>query len=57
MFTIRSSMRGLNGSRDSWKNEDWPKIKSKKFAGTGTRFINSKGKKAIKELFERSFKK
>ena len=41
----------------NWKNEENPKIKSKKFAGTGTRFLNSKGRKAIKELFERSFKK
>ena len=44
-------------SKGNWKNEVNPKIKSKKFAGTGTRFLNSKGKKAIKELFERSFKK
>ena len=42
--------------KGNWKNEENPKIKSKKFAGTGTRFLNSKGKKAIKELFERSFK-
>jgi hypothetical protein len=44
-------------SADSWKKEKQPKIKSKNFAGTGTRFLNPNGKKAIKELFEYSFKK
>ena len=42
---------------ESWKPEKQPKIKHKNFAGTGTRFLNAKGKKAIKELFENSFKK
>jgi hypothetical protein len=44
-------------SGDSWKKEKQPKIKSKAFAGTGTRFLNANGKKAIKDLFEVSFKK
>ena len=44
-------------SGDTWKNEKAPKIKHKNFAGTGTRFLNAKGKKAIKELFENSFTK
>ena len=44
-------------SRDSWKAEKHPKIKSKNFAGTGTRFLKANGKKAIKDLFETSFKK
>ncbi len=42
-------------SGDSWKKEKQPKIKSKGFAGTGTRFLNANGKKAIKDLFEVSF--
>ena len=44
-------------SKENWKHEDQPKIKNKSFAGTGTRFLNSQGKKAIKELFECSFNK
>ena len=39
---------------DSWKKET-PKIHSKAFAGTGTRFINPAGKKAVQELFQKSF--
>jgi hypothetical protein len=44
-------------SKENWSHEDQPKIKHKSFAGTGTRFLNPKGKKAIKDLFEHSFKK
>ena len=44
-------------NKDNWGHEKQPKIRHKSFAGTGTRFLNSKGKKAIKELFEYSFKK
>jgi len=44
-----------------WKENKWKKetakIRQKHFAGTGTRFLNGQGKKAIKELFEHSFKK
>lgn len=47
----------------SWTNLDWveckkgnePVIKHPHFVGTGTRFLEESGKKAIKELFERSF--
>ena len=42
---------------NSWKKEKQPKIRCKNFAGTGTRFLNTNGKKAIKDLFEASFKK
>lgn len=41
---------------NKWKNEI-PKIRHKHFAGTGTRFLTDKGKKAIHDLFERSFHK
>ena len=44
-------------SKENWKYKDQPKIKIKNFAGTGTRFLNTQGKKAIKELFEHSFNK
>lgn len=40
---------------DKWKKASKVKIRHKKFAGTGTRFLNASGKKAIRELFERSF--
>ncbi len=44
-------------SGDSWEIEKQPKIKHKGFAGTGTRFLNTKGKIAIKDLYDNSFKK
>jgi len=39
------------------KKADEPVISHVHFTGTGTRFLEESGKKAIKELFERSFKK
>jgi len=43
-----------------WGQEKWKKssakIHKKQFAGTGTRFLNKEGKKAIAELFKNSFK-
>jgi len=41
----------------SWKTASNPKIKKKHVSCTGTRFLNDEGKKAIRELFERSFSK
>jgi hypothetical protein len=49
----------------SWKKTAWvkrkkgdePIISQLHFAGTGTRFLEESGKKAIKELFERTFSK
>lgn len=51
------------GSWFEWKQLDWnklspgnePVIGNIHFAGTGTRFLEENGKKAISELFERSF--
>jgi len=45
-----------------WNKEDWEETKAPvichhHFCGTGTRFLDYSGKKAIEELFERSFKK
>lgn len=42
--------------RDSWTAVDAPVIDDKHFTGTGTRFLNEAGEKALAELFERSFK-
>lgn len=43
----------------SWNGVDWiedePVITHRNFAGTGTRHLTEDGKKAIRELFERSF--
>jgi len=49
----------------SWKQMDWvkckkgdePVIKALHFAGTGTRLLDDNGKKAIENLFKRSFTK
>lgn len=44
----------------TWTNNTWkadaPKVAHPTFVGTGTRNLNEAGKKAIKALFERSFK-
>lgn len=44
----------------SWQKSDWaetaaPIITKTRFCGTGTRFLSDDGKRAIHELFERSF--
>ncbi len=39
---------------DNWEKSD-PKISKKRFAGTGTRFLNEDGKRAISDLFKNSF--
>ena len=43
----------------TWKENEWvedtPVISHKTFCGTGTRNLSDSGKKAIKELFSRSF--
>ena len=43
--------------KENWKHHKQPKIKNRNFAGTGTRFLNTQGKIAIKELFNHSFNK
>lgn len=45
----------------TWNKTDWiedkePVIRRNHFTGGGTRFLEENGKKAIRELFERSFK-
>lgn len=41
---------------DRWKEQNSVKIRKKHFSGTGTRFLNDNGKKAIHDLFANSFK-
>ncbi len=41
--------------RDSWKAEAAPVIAQTRFTATGTRFLEANGRKAIVELFARSF--
>ncbi len=48
------------GAWFSWNQTEWidcgePVIRQSLFAGTGTRFLEENGKKAIRDLFERSF--
>ena len=38
-----------------WREEESPIIRRHHFAGIGTTHLNDKGKKAIRQLFERSF--
>jgi hypothetical protein len=40
---------------DAWVAESSPKITHTHFAGTGTRILQPNGKKAINDLFDRSF--
>ena len=41
--------------QDQWQEDAAPRIQHPHFTGTGTRFLEENGKKAIAELFERSF--
>ena len=41
---------------DAWETESGPVITHPHFTGTGTRFVEDNGRKAIGELFERSFR-
>ena len=41
--------------RDHWERVDQPRIQQTRFTGTGTRFLEGNGKRAIARLFERSF--
>ncbi len=40
---------------DGWTEVEAPRIRRTRFTGTGTRFLNDAGSKAIEDLFERSF--
>ncbi len=41
--------------KNTWRSCPDPKISQTHFTGTGTRFIEANGEKAIQELFDRSF--
>jgi hypothetical protein len=40
---------------DAWAAADAPRVTEPHFTGTGTRFLRDNGRRAIAELFERSF--
>ncbi len=42
-------------SKDAWAKEDAPVIAHTHFTATGTRFLEANGRKAIADLFSRSF--
>ena len=42
-------------NRTEWEEHKEPKITNIHFAGTGTRILNDNGRKAIEDLFKRSF--
>ena len=42
-------------SEDTWAKVEAPKISRTRFTGTGTRLVSASGKKAIDELFARSY--
>lgn len=42
-------------AEDSWQPVDAPVITSRRFTGTGSRFLSDIGRSAIEDLFERSF--
>ena len=48
--------RWFKWSGKKWKEEASPKIRKKRFVGSGTRNLNAKGKRAIVDLFTNSFK-
>jgi KaiC/GvpD/RAD55 family RecA-like ATPase len=55
--TVFDQVKGQWFSWDStrWRDEDAPVIRRNHFAGIGTTHLNDKGKRAVRELFERSF--
>jgi KaiC/GvpD/RAD55 family RecA-like ATPase len=44
-----------SSEEDNWIEVEAPKITQRRFAGTGTRFLNDAGKAAIEALYQRSF--
>lgn len=57
LFAFDQEKKGwFSWAKTHWKSVKEPKIKHKHFTGTGTRFLEASGKKAIAELFERSFR-
>jgi len=55
--TVYDQVKGKWFSWDAtrWREEEAPMIRRNHFAGIGTTHLNDNGKKAIRELFERSF--
>jgi hypothetical protein len=51
----QESKRWFRWTEDTWAVEGPPRITHTRFTGTGTRYLSDSGRKAIVELFERSF--
>jgi len=51
----QSSERWNQWTGDSWRAVEAPLISQTRFTGTGTRFLNPAGARAIEDLFTRSF--
>ena len=47
--------RWFSWEGDQWKESEAPTIRHRHFTGTGTRMLEENGRKAIADLFERSF--
>jgi hypothetical protein len=47
--------RWFSWNKDRWEKSEAPVIGHKHFTGTGTRMLQNNGKKAIADLFQRSF--
>ena len=53
----QDSNRWNRWTGDSWTPDPTPQITHQHFTGTGTRYLNDNGRKAINDLFARSFPK
>lgn len=51
----QESKRWFRWTDDTWAVEGPPRITHTRFTGTGTRYLSDSGRRAIVELFERSF--
>jgi hypothetical protein len=53
----QDSNRWNHWTGESWTTDSNPQITHQHFTGTGTRYLNDNGRKAINDLFTRSFPK
>lgn len=51
----QQASKWFHWQRNLWEETEKPVVTRKHFTGTGTRFIEENSKKALQELFERSF--
>ena len=56
LFVYDQEKRAWFGwNNDKFSEAEAPRIDRRRFTGTGTRFLSDEGRKAIRELFARSF--